>query len=166
MHEGTSKNVPSGRPKSVTASRWSRPSISNQYSSAVAAGRSEDAESVTSRLSAWERLRWTSGCPLLTMVPSGKVMRIWRHLDARSLGRQPAPSGSRITWATFAGSSGGCNFPVFFFETVPGRRRGRRSRPVLVTSGGIQFFTHHRLDWVAPQRNDRTKNLLRRCHRR
>src|SRR5271163_2786134 len=31
--------------------------------------------------------------------------------------------------------------------------------------GSIQLFSHHGLDWVPPERNDRTKNALRRAHR-
>jgi hypothetical protein len=76
-----SKKVPSGRLKSVTVSRCSRPSISSQYSSEVslldaAAYRHlrSNFSSRTSRLSATERIRAASGCSVL-MVPSGSVIR-------------------------------------------------------------------------------------------
>src|ERR671914_304241 len=49
-----SKNVSSGSVKSVTVSRWSRPSMSGQYSSACT-GAPRAARSVTSRLSAFEK---------------------------------------------------------------------------------------------------------------
>src|SRR5437899_4465035 len=69
-----SKNVPSGRVKSVTVSRWSRPSMSGQYSSALTGPRWA-ARNVTSRLSAFERIWLRSSWSLVTVVPSGRAIR-------------------------------------------------------------------------------------------
>src|SRR2546428_2770776 len=70
----TSKNVPSGSVKSVTVSRWSRPAMSGQYSSALTAPRWA-ARNVTSRLSAFERIWLRSPWSLVTVVPSGRAIR-------------------------------------------------------------------------------------------
>jgi len=76
-----SKKVPAGKLKSVTVSRRSRPSISSQYSSEVSlleAGASCSPRpifsSLTSRLSAAERIREASACSVPIVVPFGRVI--------------------------------------------------------------------------------------------
>jgi hypothetical protein len=51
------------------------PSMSGQYSSAVVASTSGNADSFTSRLSPFESIWSRSRCPLLTTVPAGRVTR-------------------------------------------------------------------------------------------
>src|SRR5438445_8657576 len=76
-----SKKVPSGKLKSVTASRCSRPSISSQYSSEVSlfdAGElsfGSIRSNATSRLSAAERILEASAPSVSRAVPSGRVMQ-------------------------------------------------------------------------------------------
>ena len=57
---------------------------------------------------------------------------------------------------------GGCNLSI---GGVDERVGAISKKAAFGDLGSIQLFSHHGLDWVSPERNDRTKNALRRTHR-
>src|SRR6266851_8125857 len=74
MDHGTVKECLLGQSEIGDRVRWSRPSMSGQYSSALTAPRWA-APRVTSRLSAFERIWLRSPWSLVTVVPSGRAIR-------------------------------------------------------------------------------------------
>src|SRR5216684_1605234 len=74
MDHGTVKECLLGQSEIGDRVRWSRPSMSGQYSSALTAPRWA-ARRVTSRLSAFERIWLRSPWSLVTVAPSGSAIR-------------------------------------------------------------------------------------------
>src|SRR5437764_413052 len=115
------------------------------------------ASSVTSRLSALERIWLRSRCALETMVPSGRAMRT-------GAGLAPTPGGSlKVARKSkqirpLPGVLGGRDLSI---GAVDQRVGAIAAQPAFRHLGGVQLLAHHGLDRVSPQRPDRTQLHVR-----
>src|SRR5947199_10813580 len=132
---------------SVTASLCVRPSIFGQYSSRL--GFAVLRESATSRPSARDRVASTSASSLLTIMPSGSVMRMGgissphsRRLYVRSEKIKKIGPLLRIL-----GASDFARLHIHYGISAISEQ------PELRDLSRGQLFTHHRFYGISPERN-------------